>query len=332
MRIAHGGNVWGGGGPSDWLDFSANLNPDGPPDWVAEAIREGLGRAAYYPDPQSRAARAGLASRLGVPEACLLPTNGGLEAAAIAAGLSARHAIAQPTFQEYARLCGPHRNIEWKDLAEYAPRPGECLWLCNPNNPTGAALPRSAVVALLDKLEAAGGRLAVDEAFADYCPERSVVDLVARRPALVVLRSLTKSLAIPGIRLGCLAAHPAVIRALDAKLPPWRLNCAAEAVAAALSGRGADFEAIRAVNDRRRAGFAAALERLGARVSPSEANFLLCDFGRDLRPVERALQARGILVRLCGAFPGLTDGHVRLCVRTEAENGRLIRALEEVMS
>lgn len=330
MSVVHGGDVWRGGRPGDWLDFSASLNPDGPPDWVRAAMEAGLKNAGFYPDPRMEAARAGLAAHAGVTPDCVLPTNGGMEAAAIAARLSVRHAVLQPTFQEYARLCGAHRDIKWKDWAVCAPGPGECLWLCNPNNPTGAALSRADVLTLLDRVEAAGGRLVVDEAFIDYCPERSVAQTVPEHPALITLGSLTKSLAIPGVRLGYLAAHPSVIAALEETLPPWRLNCAAEAVAAALPGHGADFAAIREANARRRAAFSAALEGLGAKVHPSEANFLLCDFGRDMRPTVEALREKRILIRPCGAFPGLTHAHVRLAVRTEAENGRLVEALREL--
>ena len=332
MSVPHGGDVWRGGRPGDWLDFSANLNPDGSPDWARAALAAGLENAAYYPDPASRRARAGLAAHIGVPEGCVLPTSGGVEAAAIAARLSGRHAVLQPTFQEYARLCGAHRDVAWERRADFVPEPGECLWLCNPNNPTGAALSREEALALLARVEAAGGRLVVDEAFIDYCPERSVATAVVARPALIVLGSLTKALAIPGIRLGYLAAHPSVIAALEERLPPWRLNCAAEAMAAALPGREADFAAIRERNARRRAALAAGLEGLGAVVWPSEANFLLADFGRDMRPAIEALREKRILVRPCGMFPGLTHAHVRLAVRAEEENARLIHTLEEVLS
>ena len=328
----HGGDVWREGRPGDWLDFSASLNPDGPPEWVRSALASGLRDAAYYPDPRAEAARAGLAAHLGVASACVLPTNGGVDAAAIAASLSPRHAIVQPTFQEYARLCGAHRDVAWAKLGEYVPGPGECLWLCNPNNPTGAALERADALALLEKAEQAGGRLIVDEAFVDYCPGRSVVGAVVDRPALIVLGSLTKALAIPGVRLGFLAAHPSVIEALNGRVAPWRLNCAAAAVAAALPGREADFERIRALNAVRRARFADALEELGAKVRPSEANFLLCDFGTDMRPAIEALREKRILVRPCGMFPGLTHGHVRLAVRTEAENGRLVEEMREALA
>ena len=329
MRTIHGGDVWQGGAPEEYLDFSANLNPEGPPDWVRAAMAEDVARAAYYPDIRGRAALAGLSAHLDLPEDCLLPTNGGIEAAALAAGLAQGRGnlIAQPTFQEYGRLCGDWTSIPRERLMA-PPFQGETIWVCNPNNPTGHAFSRTEMTALLARVEAAGGRLIVDEAFIDYCPEHSVANLCAAHPALIVLGSLTKVLAIPGIRLGYLVAHPSIIAQLRETLPPWRLNCVAEAVAAALPGRADDFRRIRTLNTGRRAAFAQALTGMGVRVSPSAANFLLCDFGRDMRPAIADLRTQKILVRPCGMFPGLTNAHIRLCVRKPADNAKLLAALK----
>lgn len=329
MTVIHGGNVWQGQGPDAWLDFSANLNPDGPPAWVREAMARGIDRARYYPDPRGAAARRGVAAHLGVPEACVLVTAGGIEAAALAASLPGNHVIAQPTFQEYGRLCGEYQGVLREKLHEHRFSKGEILWICNPNNPTGDALSRDFLSELLDRAVCAGAGLVVDEAFIEYCPDHSVADLAAKRPALTILGSLTKVLAIPGARLGYIVAEADVTSRLSEGLLPWRVNCVADAVAAALPGHRADFDAIRRLNDQRRARFARGLEALGVRVYPSDANFLLCDFGRDMRPVIEQLRARGMLVRPCGMFPGLNDGFVRLCVRTEAENARLVAVLGE---
>ena len=327
MSVYHGGDVWQGRNPGDVLDFSANLNPEGPSRWVRAAMLRGLENARFYPDLRQAAALAGLSAHLGLPEDCVLPTAWGIEAIACAAKRFGKHAVAQPTFQEYGALCGAHRDVKRSELADYRPEPGETLWLCNPNNPTGDALPRGAVLALLEKLEAAKGRLVVDEAFIDYCPEHSVRHAVSDHPALIVLGSLTKVLAIPGVRLGWMAAHPSVIAEVRKGQLPWRLNCVADAVAAALPGHGDYFERLRALNDARREAFAGALASVGARVYPSAANFLLCDFGRDMRPVAERLREQRLLIRLCGMFPGLTHGHIRLCVRTSEENEALVEAL-----
>ena len=331
--IYHGGDVWQGISPADYLDFSSNLNPEGQPGWVRAAMAEGLQNAAYYPDARGVKAHAGASAFLGLPVDCLMLTGGGIEAVALTAELpiEGEHVIIEPTFQEYAHFCHRRRAIRRDALDDFAPNPGDCLWLCNPNNPTGDAMSRMDVIHLLERMEAVGGRLVVDEAFIDYCPEHTVRDLVTSRPALIVLGSLTKVLAIPGIRLGWISAHPTVIAQAKERSMPWRLNCVAAAVAEALPEHEADFLTIRVLNERRRAIFADELHRIGARVYPSEANFLLCDFGRDMRPIIEILRDELILVRPCGMFPGLTHGHVRLCVRSEGENGILIGALERLL-
>ena len=327
MTVIHGGNVWQGEKPEDYLDFSANLNPEGPPAWVTDAMKEGLSHVRYYPEISGAAARGGIAKHLKLPADCVLVTSGGIEAAALAAKLPGQPVIAEPTFQEYGHLCGEYRTLLRSELKSLRFSKGDALWLCNPNNPTGDALKREEVLSLLDRAENAGARLVVDEAFIEYCPEHSVADCVLDHPALMVLGSLTKVLAIPGIRLGYMAAHPDVIRNLQESLTPWRLNCVAEAVAAALPGHEADFDEIRSLNDVRRSRFAEALKALGAEVHPSQANFLLCDFKRDMRPMIEVLRSRHILLRPCGMFPTLTHRHVRLCVRREGENERLAREL-----
>ncbi len=78
--MTHGGNVWQGASPRDWLDFSANLRPEGPPDWVMKAMAVAMEKARYYPDLSMLKAREGLAAYAGVPAECVLPTAGGIEA------------------------------------------------------------------------------------------------------------------------------------------------------------------------------------------------------------------------------------------------------------
>lgn len=330
MSVNHGGDVWQGGNPMEYLDFSANLNPHGPPEWVRAAMARGLENARFYPDLSGRAARRGMAAHLGLPEDCVRVTAGGIEAIALAARLPGTHVIAEPTFQEYGRLCGQYRCIRRDELHKYPFSKDDNVWLCNPNNPTGDAISRAKMQELLHCAEEAGARLIVDEAFIEYCPENSVADLVCEHPSLMILGSLTKILAIPGIRLGYMAGHANVMKTFSSALLPWHINSIAEAVAAALPGHRQDFDAMRRANDRERRVFEHELRMLGIRVYPSDANFLLCDFGRDMRPTVEALRRQKILVRPCGMFPGLGHNHVRLCVRTAGENARLIKALKEV--
>ena len=197
----HGGNVWQGERPSDWLDYSANLRPEGAPRWVRDALTAGMENIRYYPDPQMRRARVALAEYLNLDAAQVLPTAGGISAIDLTAQLPASGALlATPCFGEYEMLCVRHDlpvrkasllrenhvlgdpAIQLKDaLFE-----GALVYLCNPLNPVGAAFTRDQVENLLHEVDGVNGHLVVDEAFIEYCPRHSVVDLIARHPRLLV--------------------------------------------------------------------------------------------------------------------------------------------------
>ncbi len=323
----HGGNVWDGGRPEQWLDFSANLRPEGPPEWVMRVMQDALADTRYYPDRAMTAARQGLAAYAGVPEACILPTAGG--AAAIDLTLQRRHGtvhVEPVTFGEYAERAGLHG----REVAVWRGKCGadDTLVLCNPNNPTGQCRSRDEVLALYAQASRQGGEMMVDEAFMDYCPENSVRRDV--QPGLSVVGSLTKTLGIPGVRLGYVCAAPEVIADLARRALPWAVGTLAAAVAQHLPEHLAEIARDAEVNRRRREAFAAQLTRLGAEVLPSRSNFLLADFHRDMAEVAAGLRARGILVRACASF-GLPGRYLRLAVRTQEENDRLIREMEAML-
>lgn len=102
--MRHGGSVWNTGNPYAWIDFSANLRPDGPPLWVENAIHDAQKNLRFYPDSDMKRARRGLARLLDLPEACVLPVAGGIAAIDLALSSSTGRVFIQPpTFSEYAR-------------------------------------------------------------------------------------------------------------------------------------------------------------------------------------------------------------------------------------
>lgn len=325
--MRHGGGVWETGNPAEWLDFSANLRPEGPPAWVEEAIREAGRHVRYYPDPEMRRAGEGLARFLGMPEACVLPAAGGTAAIDLALSLSDGPVWTRPpTFGEYAERAAVRGRAPEPWTGK--PRKGGTLVICNPNNPTGEAADREELLRLRNQLSAAGGELLVDEAFIDYCPERSLRGSIG--PGLTIAGSMSKILGIPGIRLGYVCAAPETIRRLRRRALPWALDAFAAEIAARLPGHEAETRADAALNAERRKAFAKQLREAGAEVYPSESNFLLADFRRDMSGAAARLRSRGILVRTCGSF-GLPESFWRLAVRTEAENARLIKELEDIL-
>ena len=333
-----------GAARDDFLDFSANINPLGPPeDAILAAGKALLGEAATYPDPRYPGLRAALAGYLGVPPETVLPTNGGAEALFLAARVAAdgggrRAVILDPTFSEYAAAA---RTAGLEPESRIARRPERgfrldhavlddlddvgLVFLCNPNNPTGDLLSGEGVMRISDKVRAAGAVLVVDEAFADFAPGQSVATEVDER--LYVARSFTKFFAVPGLRLGCLVAREP--ETAEAFQPSWPVNVVAAAAGVAAAGDPAFAEMTVTEVEGRRWELFGALEGLdGVTPYPGAANFLLF---RGPEGLPELLVRLGVLVRGCDPFPGLGPGFVRVAVRGREENGRLISALAKAL-
>jgi threonine-phosphate decarboxylase len=180
----------------------------------------------------------------------------------------------------------------------------------------------------------AGASVLADEAFIDYCPEAAVTRDAAMQAGVIAIRSLTKFFGCPGLRVGYAVAAPETARGLAAQLPAWPVSTLAlNAVCEAL--RDADYicETL-AMNARERTHLAEALDRLGCRMFPSAANFLLIQLP-DAFPAalvrERLIREYAILVRECDSFEGLEpDRYLRVAVRRKSENARLIEGLTSV--
>ncbi|MBQ3276881.1 MAG: aminotransferase class I/II-fold pyridoxal phosphate-dependent enzyme [Oscillospiraceae bacterium] len=343
--MIHGGNVWQGDRPGDWLDLSASVRPGGPPSWVREALLSAMERLEYYPQLSMARGRTALGAFLGLDPGHVLPTAGGISAIALAARLPCdRVRIPVPAFTEYAALSGqygltvetvpllaPGRSVRplteclGEDLEE-----NTCVWLCNPCNPVGVGFSPEEILDLLALVRQKNGWLAVDEAFIHYCPEYTVAPLTAAEDRLLVTGSMTKILGIPGVRLGYLCGKD--LDSLQGYQNPWELSCFAEAVAMALPDHREDLREECSRSRERRESFRTGLEDLGIFVYPSDANFLLADFGRDVRPIEEFLYGKKILVRRCMDFEGINDGrHLRLAVKDENAVRRTLEALKEAM-
>ncbi|HEY3366327.1 MAG TPA: threonine-phosphate decarboxylase CobD [Symbiobacteriaceae bacterium] len=354
MKDIHGGNIWAaaratGRPPGDWLDFSASINPLGAPPWVRAAARAALGQVAHYPDPECAGLASAAAARYGLDPACIRFGNGAAELIHLLVAALAPKAglVLAPTFSRYAaalRQAGAAVTEldAWPDppsaaaLAGWmasAPDPA-VIFLCNPNNPTGRLLPPELLQAALAQERV---WVVVDEAFLDFVPGAdSLLSLAGRHPRLVVLKSLTKLYAIPGLRLGWLAGPPGLVARLRQLQVPWSVNGpAAAAGLAALTGPESDWteRTQRAVVR----GRATAFRRLAPLASwlqpqPSDCNYYLVRLtGVTGTTLQERLLPHGILVRICSGFSGLSDEYLRLAVRPSGETARLANALAAVL-
>jgi histidinol-phosphate aminotransferase len=242
-----------------------------------------------------------------------------------------RVAFPVPTYSLYETLVAAHgatavRVPFGEDFtlpAALAEADARLTFLCNPNSPSGTLVPASEVASLAERV---AGLLVVDEAYVDFAREHTL-GLLERHPNVVVLRTLSKSFSLAGLRIGLLFGPPALLAGLRVVRDSYNVNrlsqVAGEAALADLATMRANVARVQAT----RAVLAAGLERLGFRVLPSEANFVLARRpGTDLGAVARALAARGVLVR---HFPALPDA-LRISVGTDEETATLLDALAAI--
>ena len=310
------------------VDFSANTNPRTPAG-VAGVYGSALAAAGSYPDDGYPEYRQAAADAVDCAPAEVVPTPGGLAAIrlAVAAAVSPGETalVPAPSFGEYARevrlqggepVFRAHDKVLDADPASHA-----LAVVCTPNNPTGEAYPPERLRAFADRCRDAGTVLLVDEAFLGFTDRPSL----AGREGVVVARSLTKLYGLPGLRAGYAVAAGDLGDRLSTARPTWALGTPAAAVGAHCLRQRAFVAATR---ERVRTERGRMRERLAARfeVSPSDAPFLLLAVP-DVEAVQREVQEAGIAVRDARTFRGL-DSHVRVAVRTPAENDRLLEALD----
>ena len=320
------------------IKLNSNENPYPPSPRVLEAIaREATASVRLYPDPEARALRARAADVYGVPADHIMAGNGSDELIALLLRATidpgARVAYPVPTYSYYDTLVaaqgGEAVRVPFPEDFSLPPAlaaaRARVTFLCNPNSPSGTLVPLERVEALARALP---GLLVVDEAYVDFAREHAL-GLVGRLPNVLVLRTLSKSFSLAGLRVGLAFGHPDLLAGLRAVKDSYNLSRLSQAAGEAALG---DLPWMEANLDRikpTRARLAAELERLGFRVPASEANFVLArQPGVDLGPVARALAARDILVRHF-AVPGLEDA-LRITVGTDAEVDALLAALRQV--
>ncbi len=328
------------------LDFSANINPLGSPPLESLVLAE-LEKIGYYPDNRYIEFRQAAARFVGVAPESIVPGNGSSELIRLFAeatlGDGGLAVIPKPTFGEYENQsllaggrvrrvaigpgCAP--LFSDLDLSE-----ANAVFICNPNNPTGALLPKESVVALANRCEESETFLLVDEAFIELSdPNQSVAQLAPSREYLFVMRSLTKSFGVPGLRLGFGVANPLLAEIMDRARIPWSIGSIAAAAGAYLLGQEEFLERSRALIAEELTWLTSALKAMGLRPLDSRVNFILVDIassGLDSDELARRTAREGVLVRDCQSF-GLEKRYIRVAVRNRNENERLIAALERAL-
>ena len=318
------------------IDLAVNVRLPTPPVWLADRIAASITRLAAYPDP--RAARAAIARRHGITPEMVLPTSGAAEAfTLIARGTAGRHPlIVHPQFTEpeaafrrVGRVPARHllRAEDGFVLNPSSVDPNADLVVVgNPTNPTGVLHPRAAIEAL-----AGPGRVVVvDEAFMDAVPGEPDSVVASDMSGLLVLRSLTKTWGLAGLRAGYVVGDPALVAQLAHHQPPWSVSTPAAVVMAATAHvdavHEADALARSAVTDRAR--LVEGLQARGLTPVAGAAPFVLLEVAPGTR---EALRKCGFAVRRGDTFPGLGEQWIRIAVRDTTTTDAFLAALDEVL-
>lgn len=318
-------------------DFSTNVWYGGEPQGLKDYVFSQWPSINRYPEVLAESLAARVAAHHGVPPAQVLMSSGTTESIYLVAQAWAgrRTTVLTPAFAEYEDACRLHghalRFLPWEKLFAAALADSELVFICNPNNPTGSVLTAAVVAGLLAANP--GTVFVLDEAFIEFTTSiETLIPLLARFDNLLILRSLTKAYAIPGLRLGYVVAAEPLIARLTAGKAPWTVSALAAAAGHFI------FEHFAAVQPpvkqllADRAAFAAQLARAAdLTVEPSHTHYFVAALRRGTAAdLKHWLLARhGLLIRDAGNFRSLTPAHFRVSTQRPADNLLLLNALRE---
>lgn len=356
----HGGNVVAfaraqGCQVSEVIDFSANINPLGLSPLALAAISNNLAQILNYPDRFCGRLREQVAQKQGLKVDQVLIGNGSTELIHLiprALGLK-KVLLPVPSFSEYEKavvLSGAEpvfmalpadHDFSIDVDALVAKINGaqaekiDAIFLCNPNNPTGHLLSKKDLGRILKAAYHLGVLVILDEAFIDFVPDASIIAECQWYINLIVLRSFTKFYALPGLRIGYLAANATLVSQIERIQVPWSVNhLAVVAAAAAMTDGDYIAESLRLV-ETEKVYLNDALSALpGVVVFPSSANFVLMklpETGPDADFVSKSLGPDKMLVRSCESFRGLDESYLRIAIKTHAQNKQLIAKLRDLL-
>lgn len=338
--------------PGQFLDFSANMNPLGPPALIANLLQEHWRTIAHYPDPVSRRLREKLAQRYEIPVESILVGNGAAELIELVVRWKQPDTtvLVRPCFSEYEqairKIGGAIYDIWLSDESDFdvsaeavmqALHRADAAFLGHPNNPTGRLLPFELMQQLME-FDDPNKTVILDEAFIDFVEnerECTMLRHAAKTEGKFVIRSMTKFYAIPGLRLGFIVGHPDAIRRLRELQTPWSVNSLAQIIGEAVLDDDHFARQTLQWLKIERPWFQQQLMQLGLRVFPGKVNYVLFQLpherGITIRELQQQLGHKGILIRNASHFPGLDESYGRLAIKQRDDNVTLLQTLREII-
>ena len=327
------------------VDCSSSVNPLGTPRKAIAAIQKNARLLApMYPDPECRELKSSLSRYLRVDPEWICVGNGAMEIIYWFARAFAKNrvVILAPTFCEYelashkaaaeVTLVPLHDfELDADEIIEKA-KGADAVFLCNPNNPTGM-LATKQIRKIIESVDSST-KILLDECFIELVDDpdaNSMIGRIGEFDNLVILRSLTKSFGLAGLRVGYSACNPALVDKLSTNKIPWNVNGLAQAAGVASLADRKHLQSARAIIRKERKFLQDNISKLKSfSPSRSDANYFLVHLqGRNSTKFrDELLKKTGVLVRDCSTFTGMGSEHVRVAVKAHKKNLRLLRALE----
>ncbi len=341
----HGGDVYRN---KICCDFSANVNPYGTPEKVKEAIRKAAEKVAAYPDPYCTELRKKLSEHTGAPEKSIVCGNGAAEIIFqfVEALRPVKTLLPVPSFSEYEsalRVYGRETELYplsrengfvlTEDILGSIDEDTDLLMLCNPNNPTGQPIEGGLLFKIITRCRETGTWLFLDECFVSLCEEGSVSSVLSELregDRVFLLNAFTKLYGMAGVRLGYgICLEDEILRRMCSIIQPWNVSALAQAAGCAALECGEWTKTTKAKIFEEKKYLLNELETLGVECIPGVANYIMLTGVPGL--YEKMLE-KGILIRSCANYHGLSEGDCRIAVKTREENEVLVKALKEVLS
>lgn len=333
----------------DILDFSANINPLGISKAVKESMIAALDKVEAYPDITYYDLKHTIGSYEGINISKVFLGNGAAEVIfnLVRALKPKRVLLPAPTFSEYEEAVRSmdgevkyyylNEEKQFKieeDFLNHIVEGIDLIFICNPNNPTGVLTEREFIEKVLKRAEIFNAKVVVDESFMDFVEENhrySAKNLMAAYDNLIIVKSLTKFYAMPGIRIGYGMTFNEEIQGAFKKVSvPWSVNIvAAEGVRTALKEEEYVEKTIEYVKVQRDYLYSELKKLNFIKVYKPSVNFIMFKILKNIN-LKEELISKGILIRSCGNYEGLHENFYRVAVRTKEENGKLINGMKTV--
>ncbi|NOU58239.1 pyridoxal phosphate-dependent aminotransferase [Marinifilum caeruleilacunae] len=318
-------------------NFSTNVWYGGYSEALKNHLIENWNAIDSYPEASAESFVHVLAKDLDVDPAMLMAVNGATEAFYLIAQCYNKKSstIVIPTFSEYEDACNINKHelnfINWKELSSSSTFNSDLIWICNPNNPTGDVLQQKDLDILLKNHP--NSIFVLDEAYIDFTDSiSSSIDLIKKHQNLIIVKSLTKNFAIPGLRLGYLIANRALVQKIEFYKAPWTVNSLAiEAGKYLVQHKSEVLPPVKHYKSSTEKFIKNLSQIAGIKIHPTKTSYFLIELEKgDSTELKNYLISEfGILIRDAKNFRGLNSSYIRVATLSEEKNQLLIDALQK---